>query len=100
MLKQDKVWIGLIMGLVIPFVAYGLILFIYDQLDALGITDPMSMGNSYRERTVGLLAIAANIIPINIFKRNYQINNMRGIVMATMVYVLVWLALYYQYITS
>lgn len=100
MLKEDKVWIGLVIGIIVPFIAYGLALFAYDQLDAMGITDPMSMGNSYRERTVGLLAIAANIIPINIFRRNYQINNMRGIVMATMVYVVAWLVLYYQYIAG
>lgn len=98
MLNQDKVWIGLIIGLLVPFMAYGIVLFIYEQLDAVGITDGASMGEMYRQRTVGLLAIAANIIPINLFKRRYQINNMRGIVIATMLYVAVWVYFYYQYV--
>lgn len=100
MLNKDKVWIGLIIGFVVPFVAYGLLLFGYDQLDNLEITDPVGMGDNYRQRTVGLLAIAANIIPINIFKRRYEINKMRGIMMATMVYVVLWLYMYYQYFAS
>ncbi|MDX1683766.1 MAG: hypothetical protein R3275_00955 [Saprospiraceae bacterium] len=98
MLNKDHVWIGMVFGLLVPFVAYGIILFIYDQLDAAGITDSSGMGQFYRERTVGLLAIAANIIPINIFKRRYQINNMRGVLIATMIYVVIWVIRYYAYI--
>jgi hypothetical protein len=97
MWDKDKVWFGLIIGLIVPFMAYGIILLGYEQLDAAGITDGASMGDSYRARTVGLLAMATNIIPINIFKRRYQIHNMRGIVIATMIYVLLWIYLYYQY---
>lgn len=100
MLRKDNLWIGIIIGLIVPFVAYGIILSIYDQLDAAGITDGATMGEMYRQRTVGLLAIAANIIPINIFKRRYQIDNMRGIMISTMVYVVLWVVLYYQYITG
>ena len=98
MWDRDALWWGLVIGLVTPFVSYAIILMIYDQLDAAGITDALSMGNSYRERTVGLMAIAANIIPINIFKRKYQDNNMRGIVLATLIYVVAWVVLYAKYL--
>lgn len=97
MLNKDHVVIGLILGLLVPAVGYGIILFVYEQLDGLGITDAAGMGDLYRQRTVGLLAIATNIIPINIFKRRYQLNNMRGIMLATMVYAIIWIALYYKY---
>lgn len=97
MKDKDALWFGLIIGLIIPFVSYAIILMIYEQLDALEITGG-STGTMYRERTVGLLAIATNIIPINIFKRRYQINNMRGIILATFTYVVLWVYLYWNYI--
>ena len=98
MLNKDKVWIGLIIGFRCAVCSlWSFTYSVYDQLDNLEITDPVGMGDNYRQRTVGLLAIAANIIPINIFKRRYEINKMRGIMMATMVYVVLWLYMYYQY---
>ena len=97
MWNRNQVWWGLLIGLIVPFIAYALLLMMYEQLDALDITNG-GMGDMHRERTVGLLAIAANIIPINIFKRKYQVNNMRGIVLATLVYVVVWVVLYWKYI--
>lgn len=84
-------------GLITPFIAYALLLMMYEQLDAWDITGG-GMGDMHRERTVGLLAIAANMLPINIFKRKYQIHNMRGIVLATLFYVVVWVVLYWKYI--
>jgi len=95
MKNKDALWFGLIVGIVVPFVSYAIILMMYDQLDAMEIT---SGGSTYRDRTVGLLAIAANIIPINIFKKRYQINNMRGIIIATFIYVIYWVYLYWNLI--
>lgn len=97
MRDKNELWWGILIGLVVPFLGYAIVLMIYDQLDALEITSG-GMGNAYRARTVGLMAIACNIIPINIFKRRYQDNNMRGIVLATLAYVALWVFLYAKYL--
>ena len=96
MLNKDNVWIGLLVGLAVPFAAYGIFIMVFEQLDVAGITHG-GLGNDYRARMIGLLAIAANIIPINIYRKNYHDNSMRGIVLATSAYVALWLYTYYDY---
>ena len=97
MWDRDQLWWGLLIGIVVPFVSYAIILMVYDQLDAWEITSG-GMGNAYRARTVGLMAIASNIVPMNIFKKKLQDDNMRGIVLTTLIYVAVWVYLYAKYI--
>ena len=96
MLNKDNVWIGLLVGLAVPFAAYGIFIMVFEQLDAADITQG-GMANDYRARMIGLLSIAANIIPINIYRRKYMDNSMRGIVLATSAYIALWLYIYYDY---
>lgn len=94
MLNQNKIIIGLVCGLIIPFVAYALILSVYDFGDAQGWFDGSSVSETFRSRTQGLLAIAANLITINIFRRKRHEDSMRGVVIATSIYVLVWIIMF------
>jgi hypothetical protein len=49
---------------------------------------------NFRERTIGLIALILNVIPMQIFnKRNWQ-EAMRGIVFPTLAYVILWMYLY------
>jgi dolichyl-phosphate-mannose--protein O-mannosyl transferase len=89
--NRDKLWIGLLIGLVVPFVGYAIILMI---LEALGASESLAEKNlnfDFKERTLALLALALNLIPMRIFMRKYMNKALRGLVLATLVYGLVWM---------
>ena len=94
MLNQNKVIIGLICGLVVPFIAYAIILTVYDFGDVRGWFDSSSVTETFRSRTQGLLAIASNLITINIFRRKKHDESMRGVVIGTSVYILIWIIVF------
>lgn len=83
-------WLGLVLGLMIPFVGYALLLIGYEQLDEMGITNNKTLSEDFRERTIGLLAISFNLIPFAIYNAKRHINTMRGLVFPTMIFVVIW----------
>jgi len=90
----NKVYIGILVGLILPFVGYAILLMIYDFLDDQDIISSLGMSPNFRERTIGLIALILNVIPMQIFnKRNWQ-EAMRGIVFPTLAYVILWMYLY------
>jgi amino acid permease len=93
-LKYDKVWIGIIAGLCVPFASYGILLMIYDKMDYYEIFNPVGLAPNFRERTIALLAVICNIIPLQIFNRKNIFNAMRGIVFPTLLYVILWMYYY------
>lgn len=90
----NKLWIGIAIGLLVPFTAYGILLMIYDQLDAFGILNPTGMSLTFRERTIALIAIIANILPVQLLNRRHMLDAMRGVVFPTLVYVIAWMYYY------
>ena len=88
--RKDHILIGLLIGAVIPFVAYAIILIIVETLQNSGAIRMDSFEGKYN-RTMGLIALCFNIIPMNIFKKRYQINSMRGIIISTLAWAGVWL---------
>lgn len=96
MLKNDKLIIGLIAGLLVPFVAYAILLSIYQFGDAQGWFAGSNVSETFRERTQGLLAIAANLITINIFRRKRHEKSMRGVLIATAIYIIIWIIVFGQ----
>lgn len=87
--QYDKFWIGGLVGLAIPFVGYAIILIVLEQL-----SDVDSLSNlnfDFRTRTLGLLAIALNIIPIQFFTKKRANQGVRGVVVVSMIYAAAWL---------
>lgn len=87
---QNKLWIGLLIGLLLPFVSYALLLTVYDQLDAMGWTSSIGFSANFRVRTLGVIAICLNLIPLNIFQRRRFGETMRGIALMTVLYAIGW----------
>jgi hypothetical protein len=88
---KNNFWIGLLAGFIIPFVAYALLLFIFDfikEASGLAADDTLVF---FRARTSALLAICLNIIPMQVYKRKYFGDSMRGLVIPTIVYAAVWI---------
>ncbi|MBK7872874.1 MAG: hypothetical protein IPJ74_20480 [Saprospiraceae bacterium] len=87
---QNKLWIGLLIGLLVPFVGYALLLTIYDQFDAMGWTSSIGFSANFRVRTLGVIAICLNLIPLNLFQRRRFGEAVRGIAVMTVIYAIAW----------
>ncbi len=89
--SYNKTYIGILVGLIVPFTAYGLLLYVYDLMDAAGIFNPVGLSAGFRERTIALIALVCNVIPMQLFSRKHYLDAMRGIVFPTLVYVVLWM---------
>ena len=90
MLQKNELWLGIVLGIIIPFIGYALLLTAYDNLDVLGVATDKNLSPDFRTRTLGLLAISLNLIPFAIYNRKKFTNTMRGLVFPTMAYVIYW----------
>jgi len=90
-MQKDKIVLGLILGFLLPVVGYALLLEIYDQLSRSGIISDEGFSRTFRERTIALLAICFNLIPLTYFNRRRMQNGMRGLVFPTVLFVIIWL---------
>lgn len=77
-------WIGLVTGLLLPFVSYAILLSISDYF----VNNDMATG--FRPRSLALIAVCLNIIPMNVFMSRGQGQSMRGILIITMIYAVAW----------
>ena len=98
MFKKDSILVGILVGLVVPFVGYAILLTIFDQLQAAGLVEPNGFSPTFRQRTLSVLAICLNIIPINIFKKRWWNESMRGVVFPTGLYVIAWIVYFGKHI--
>lgn len=89
--KRDKLWIGLVVGLLIPFVGYAVLLMILEQISASEAIAESRLNFNFRERTLTLLALALNLLPMRVFLRRRANNALRGLVLATIIYGACWM---------
>lgn len=87
---RNNLLIGLAAGLVLPFIGYALLILLFEQIEAAGLASSVGFSPTFRTRTLAVIAICLNLIPVNIFRRRRLTESMRGVVFATTFYVLVW----------
>jgi hypothetical protein len=94
-MRFDSVVAGIILGLLIPFVAYAILLTIND----FGVNNPLHIGlldDFYGMQPKGLsvMAICVNLAPFQWFKKQRFDEGMRGLVIATSIYVFAWMFIF------
>ena len=95
--QKNAIWVGLLLGLLVPFVAYALLLTIFEQLEMTGIVSRDGLSPQFRERTLSVVAIGLNVFIFNYYaRRRFFVNTMRGMVIATVVCVGVWAAIFWK----
>lgn len=91
MYKNDKIWIGALAGLVVPFVGYALILLFLEQLGSIESLANNRLNFDFKARTLGLLALALNLLlPMQYFRKQRATKAMRGVLLATLFYGAIW----------
>lgn len=90
MLRKDSLPLGLLIGLLIPFIGYALLLEIYDQLESNLLISDFGMTTNFRDRTIALLAVCFNLIPFMYYNNHRCYNTMRGLVFPTVILAVAW----------
>lgn len=89
--NRNQIWVGVVAGLLVPFVSYAVLLMISEKLDE-WLPQFTTDGESViAPRTLYLLAICCNLLPFHFFNNRREVKGMRGIIIATIVWGLVWL---------
>ena len=91
MLKKNEIWVGLVLGLIVPVIGFGVLYGIFAYLDRADAVSNIGLGEDFRLRTIGIVSIALNAILLNKRNKRRATRTMRGIVIATFIYIVVWL---------
>lgn len=97
-LRDNKLIVGIITGILVPVLAYGLWTLFFYTLTALEITRPDTLSATWRARTIALLSICANLIPFNLHKKANNDESMRGLVFPTVTMVGIWVYVFWDVI--
>lgn len=94
--KQNKLVIGLAIGLLFPLFGFSLVYGIFDLLVSSGLMDEAASGlKSKRMRTIILIGICTNVYWIRKLNSPYTSNTLRGVVIGTMILAIAWFSFYY-----
>ena len=91
MINKDSLILGILLSLAVPFVGYAVILMIFEQIGASEWLNSEARTITFRARTIAVLAICLNIIPFRFYQKQRYEASMRGIILATMIYVGLWM---------
>ncbi|MFN7326621.1 MAG: hypothetical protein ACK5SQ_08565 [Chitinophagales bacterium] len=91
MLNKNRFLTGFIPGLLMPLALYGILFALFGLLEQQGAASGEGLSSNFRERTLALVAIAINVLLINLYKRRRWEDAMRGVTVATGILAIVWL---------
>lgn len=94
MLNRNKIWVGLLIGLILPALGAVLIFNIFKLLALMGGASGEGFTPNFRERTSIVIALALNLIPMNLFRRRRWDLAMRGVVIVTTMLAFAWVGHY------
>lgn len=90
--KKDSVWLGIIMGLIVPTVVYGVLRLVYEFMESVGLFSDFGFADDFRTRTLALIAICANLFVMQFYRRTHRHHETtRGMLIASMMLVGIWL---------
>ncbi|MFK8165125.1 MAG: hypothetical protein AB8H12_21955 [Lewinella sp.] len=83
--RNDNILIGLAVSFVVPIAAYFLLLQAQDFIAS-------SAGRPiiFEQRSLALIAICLNVMPLNYFRKVYRNRSLRGLATGTMILALGW----------
>lgn len=93
-MNRNELWVGLVAGLLLPFMSFVVLYEIFNLLESRGAASSAGFSPGFRERTVGIIAIAINIFLLNLYRRRRWDQAMRGIVIATSILAMIWVVRY------
>ena len=89
--RYDHILIGLATAWLVAGVAYALLLTTEEYLNA-----SYSQIIDFKTRSLALIAICLNIIPMNYFRKRYRNRSLRGLVIGTFLLAVLWFVYFGQ----
>ncbi|MBU6340091.1 MAG: hypothetical protein KGS48_01240 [Bacteroidetes bacterium] len=94
MLNKNQIFTGLLVGILLPLVSFALLYQVFSLLEIKGAASSSGLSANFRERTLAIVAIAINLLPLNLYRRRRFDLAIRGIVLATAVLAIIWVIRY------
>ena len=91
MFERDSIWMGLFFGLAVPFAGYGILLMVSEKLEVLLFPGRTLAEPLFDAATLQVIALCMNLIPLHFFSKRRFILGMRGVLISTMGYAVLWL---------
>lgn len=89
--QKNNLQLGIGIGLMLPFLLYFILDGAYSVMEANG-TIKNSIGAEFGQRTIALLAVAIDVIPMRYYQKNrYWVDTMRGVTIAMGGLAIIWL---------
>lgn len=90
-LLKNKLWIGLLLGALVPFVGFACLLSLNEFIFENGNLGANREEPIFDRNSLFLFGICLNLIPFTIYQRRRLNHSMRGILGATLIYAMVWM---------
>lgn len=94
MINRNKIWVGVVFGILLPAIGAVMIFNIFKILAMLGGASGEGFTPNFRERTSLVIALALNLIPMNLFRKKRWDQAMRGVVFITTILAFAWVGHY------
>lgn len=94
MLRENNLFVGFAIGVVLPVLCYMAIDGLFDAFDTMNITTPSGGSYRFKDRTIALMAVCVNLIPFQIFNNSRKEKTMRGLLLATAIYAIGWMIIF------
>ncbi|MCC6724360.1 MAG: hypothetical protein IT258_07595 [Saprospiraceae bacterium] len=98
MLERNSFPFGLILAILLPALAFGILYSIYGLLETQGWVSTGGFRPMFRERTCAIFAIAMDGFLLNYFQKRYLHNSVRGVVIVIALMVIGWLVMFGKYV--
>ena len=85
--EKNNLWIGLAIGVIVPFVSFAIFLTLTESL-------------FFRRSTCAILALCINTLIVRFYRRRKYDESLRGVVVATAVYAITWFFVFGQEIAK
>jgi len=91
MFNRNHILTGLIPGILLPLCLYALLYAGFGLLETEGAASGKGLSANFRIRTLAIVALAINVLLIQMFKKRRWEDAMRGVVVATGLLAMIWL---------
>ncbi|MCS7036241.1 MAG: hypothetical protein RMJ33_04890 [Saprospiraceae bacterium] len=91
MFNRNEIWAGLLFALLLPIAGFLLFYNLFSLLEKAGAASGEGLSASFRERTLSLIALTLNLLPMHLYKQRRWDLAMRGVVIGTGLLALTWL---------
>jgi hypothetical protein len=98
MLEKNSLPLGIVLGILLPLFAFGILYSLYGILEAQGLVSTGGFRPMFRERTCAIFAIAMDVFLLNSYQKKHLYNTVRGVVIVVAVLVVGWLVVFGKHV--